>query len=124
MLVFVRDDDGDEHRAPAIRQAVASLATAGFAKEYHYELAVVGGVARPTLEGWILCLLGVTGTDDMTRAHAARELAATDVEAKSTEHYVSIAESCALPSGEGSLPDWLARAKATFDGLIDGEDPR
>jgi len=61
MLAFVRDDDGDELREPAILQALETIATLGFADEYRYELAVVGGVARPTLEGWILCLLGVSG---------------------------------------------------------------
>jgi hypothetical protein len=60
----------------------------------------------------------------MTRARVERELATTKVEAKSTTDYVTLAETCALPSGDGSLPDWLARAKATFDQLIDGEDRR
>jgi hypothetical protein len=58
----------------------------------------------------------------MTRARVERELATTKVEAKSTTGYVTVAKTCALPSGDGSLPDWLARAKATFDRLIDGED--
>jgi len=100
------------------------LATFGFADEYHYELAVVGGVARPKLEGWILWLLGVTGTDAMTPARVDRELATTEIEAKSTAQYVAIAETGALPSGEGSVPDWLAHAKATIGRLIDGEPPR
>jgi hypothetical protein len=120
----VRDDDGDERRQPAIQQALEAIASLGFAEEYRYELAIVGGVARPTLEGWILCLLGVAGTDAMTRARVDRELTTTEVEPKSTAQYVAIAETCALPSGDGSLPDWLARAKATFDQLIDGEDRR
>jgi hypothetical protein len=122
MLAFVRDDDGDERREPAIRQALEAIASLGFAEEYRYELAIVGGVARPTLEGWILSLLGVAGTDAMTRARVDRELATTKVASKSTTGYVTVAETCALPSGDGSLPDWLARAKATFDRLIDGED--
>jgi len=123
MLAFVRDDDGDELREPGISQALAGIASLGFAEEYHYELAVVGGIAKPTLEGWILCLLGVTGTDEMTRAHAARELATTEVEPKSTAQYVAIAETRTLPSGDSSLPAWLARADTTFCQLIDGVDP-
>jgi hypothetical protein len=123
MLVFVRDLDGDELREPGILQALEAIPTLGFADDYHYELAVVGGIAKPALEGWILCLLGVTGTDDMTRARAARELATTDVDPKSTAQYVAIAETRALPRGHGSLPAWLARADTTFCQLIDGVDP-
>lgn len=124
MLAFVRDSDGDELREQEIRRVLETIATFGFTEAYRYELAIVGGIPKPKLEGWILCLLGVTGTDDMTRARVDRELAVTDVEAKSTEQYVAIAESCTLPAGEGSLPDWLARAKATLGRLIDGELPR
>jgi hypothetical protein len=124
MLAFVRDGDGDERREQEIRRVLETLATFGFADEYQYELAVVGGVARPKLEGWILWLLGVTGTDAMTPARVDRELATTEIEAKSTAQYVAIAETGALPSGEGSVPDWLAHAKATIGRLIDGEPPR
>jgi len=59
----------------------------------------------------------------MTRARIDRELATTDVQPKSTAHYVAIAETGALPSGNGSLPAWLARADSTFCQLIDGVDP-
>jgi hypothetical protein len=124
MLAFVRDSDGDTLREQAIRRVLETIATFGFAEAYRYELAIVGGIPKPKLEGWILCLLGVAGTDAMTRARVDRELTTTDVESKSTAQYVAIAESCTLPVGEGSLPDWLARAKATFGRLIDGELPR
>jgi hypothetical protein len=124
MLVFVRDLDGEDLREQEIRRVLETLAAFDFADEYHYELAVVGGVARPKLEGWILWLLGVTGTDAMTPARAERELAAIDIEAKSTAQFVAIAESGALPTGNGSLPEWLAQAKATFARLIDGERSR
>lgn len=121
MLAFVRDHDGDDLREQEIRRILAEIAGFGFADEYRYELAIVGGVARPKLEGWILCLRGVAGTDDMPRARVDRELAAAQVELKSTDQYVAIAESCVLPTGDGSLPAWLARADATFRRLIDGE---
>lgn len=121
MLAFVRDHDGDDVREREIRRVLDGIAAFGFAKEYHYELAIVGGVPRPKLEGWMLCLLGVAGTDDMKRVRVDRELAAAQVGLKSTEQYVAIAESCVLPTGDGSLPSWLARADATFRRLIDGE---
>lgn len=69
----------------------------------------------------MLCLLGVTGTDEMSRARVDRELAAAQVELKSTDQYVAVAEACVLPTDDGSLPSWLARADETFRRLIDGE---
>jgi hypothetical protein len=120
MLAFVRDHDGDDLREQEIRRILDAIAGFGFAEEYRYELAIVGGVARPKLEGWILCLRGVAETDEMSRARVDRELAAAQVELKSTDQYVAVAESCVLPTGNGSLPAWLARADATFRRLIDG----
>lgn len=120
MLAFIRDHDGDALREQEIRRALERISGLGFAEEYRYELAIVGGVPRPKLEGWILCLCGVAGTDDMSRARVDRELAAAEVELKSTDQYVAIAEACTLPTGAGSLPSWLAEAETTFRRLIDG----
>jgi hypothetical protein len=120
MLAFVRDHDGDELREQEIRRVLDGIAAFGFAEEYRYELAIVGGVARPKLEGWILCLRGVAGTDEMSRMRVDRELAAAQIQLKSTDQYVAVAEACVLPTGDGSLPTWLAHADATFRRLIDG----
>lgn len=90
------------------------------AEQFGYELAIVGGMPRPKLEGWILCLLGVTRTDGMTKARVDLELARTDVQLKSNADYVAVAERCVLPTGAGSLPEWLALANVTFRRLIDG----
>jgi hypothetical protein len=124
MLAFVRDHDGDHLREQEIHRVLEMIAGSGFAQEYRYELAIVGGVARPKLEGWILCLRGVAGTDEMSRVRVDRELAACGVELKSTQPYVATAEECVLPHGEGSLPRWLKHADATFRRLIDGEAPQ
>lgn len=121
MLAFVRDHDGDELREQEILRILDAVAGLGFAEEYRYELAIVGGIPRPKLEGWMLCLLGVAGTDEMSRARVDRELAAAQVELKSTDQYVAVAEDSVLPTGDGSLPSWLARADATLRRLIDGE---
>jgi hypothetical protein len=121
MLAFVRDGDGDELREREIQRMLEVIGDYRFADEYHYELAIVGGVAKPKLEGWILCLLGAPGTDDMTRAGVDRALAESQIAVKSTEHYVIIATSGMLPSGKGSLPSWLALARTNLGRLIDGE---
>ena len=121
LLVFVRDRDRDDEREREIQRVLDEMNNYGFADEYRYELAIVGGVALPNLEGWILCLLGVHGTDTMTPSRVDRELATREIEAKSTADYVAVAESCRLPTGNGSLPSWLAHVDATFRRLIDGE---
>jgi hypothetical protein len=122
LLVFVRDADNDEHREHAIRSALASIPALGLAAESHYgyELAVVGGVAKPKLEGWVLCLLGIAGTDAMSPARADRELLAASIESKSIARYVEVARTAALPRGDCSLARWLAEAAAAFRRLIDG----
>lgn len=120
MLAFVRDQDGDELREREIQRVLGMIASFGFAEEYGYELAIVGAVARPRLEGWVLCLRGVIGTDDMSGARVDRELEEAGVALKSTQHYVAIAESCTLPISDGSLRRWLAHADAAFLRLLDG----
>ncbi len=125
MLVFTRDRDTEPRREQQIQQTLARIDThiRDFAAEYHYELAVVGGVPLPSLEGWILCLLGHHRTDDMSNTRAAAELVTAHVTLKSTEQYVDIAEAADLPTGQGSLPTWLAQTDATFRRLIDGTTP-
>jgi hypothetical protein len=120
MLVFVRDVDGESLREQEIYRALASIADLRFADMYGYELAIVGGTARPKLEGWILCLLGMARTDDMSKARVDQELARTHVQPKSNVDYLVVAETAVLPTGTGSLPEWLARAEAAFRRLIDG----
>ncbi len=119
MLVFVRDSDGDQRREHAIQQAVASIPR-NFVEDFRYELAIVGGIAKPNLEGWILCLLGVAGTDEMTPTRVERELERTIIEPKSTCDYVVVTAACTLPTGDASLSRWLALADGTFRRLIDG----
>jgi hypothetical protein len=123
MLAFVRDGDGDARREHAIRQVVAEIGAYRFSDTFHYDLAIVGGVPRPKLEGWILCLLGVADTDEMSSARVDRELAARGILAKAGAAYVALAETCELPAGGGSLARWLADAREAFDGLLDGAAP-
>lgn len=123
MLAFVRDVDGESLREQEIHRALESIANLRFAEMYGYDLAIVGGTPRPKLEGWILCLLGAAKTDEMSRTRVDLDLAGTNVRLKSNADYVAVAETGVLPTGAGSLPEWLARADATFRQLIDGEPP-
>lgn len=124
LLAFTRDGDDDTLREQEIRRVLDTIHSFGFASEFGYQLAIVGGIAKPKLEGWILCLLGVPHTDAMTRARVDHELAALEVGAKSTEQYVAIAETRALPTGDSSLCRWLADADQALRLLIEGTVPR
>lgn len=86
VVAFARDTDADRERATAIEQGIA--AAAGLFPM----LVVVGGVARPAIEGWILALLGVRDTDGMSRQRTLDELAARDIDEKSPAAYVCVVE--------------------------------
>jgi hypothetical protein len=123
MLVFIRDVDREADREHEIRTAVETIGALGFAETFRYELAIVAGVPRPNLEGWVLCLRGLGDTDEMSPDRVDRELAALGIKEKSTAEYVTIAQTCPLPSGSNSLCVWLDRARTAFRRLIDGESP-
>jgi hypothetical protein len=117
MLVFVRDVDDEPSRAVALRQL---LATPNLGDQ-PYPLHIAGGIAQPTLEAWILHLRGVANTDALSKAGAERKLAELGIEPKSSAAYLEIVEACdPLPTGAGSLCEWLERARTSFAQLIDG----
>ena len=117
MLVFVRDVDNEPLRETALRRVLADLDFS----DRPYTLAVAGGIAKPTLEAWLLHLRGVASTDALTRAGAERKLAELGIALKASADYLAIAEACdSLPTGAGSLCEWLDRARTLFAQLIDG----
>jgi hypothetical protein len=89
---------------------------------------VIGGVAKPSIEGWILALRGVQRTDAMSRARVREQLLALELGIKSTDEYVGIVEQAVLgtspdfglPSGAESLRSWLARAHEVLDHIVVG----
>jgi hypothetical protein len=89
---------------------------------------VVGGVAKPAIEGWILALRAVPGTDAMSRSRAEEHLAGQEIDVKSTDHYVDVVEQVELgesphfdlPSGAESLRAWLATAHEVLNQLVHG----
>jgi hypothetical protein len=59
-------------------------------------------------------------TDALTKAAAERKLAELGVTLKSSDAYLAVVETCELPTGDGSLCEWLKRARTIFEKLIDG----
>ncbi len=86
-------------------------------------LEIIGGIARPALEGWLLALLGERDTDEMSRARANQRLAERDTSLKSSAAYVAVIEEASLeslPPGCDSLRDWLEVARAGLSRVIHG----
>jgi hypothetical protein len=89
---------------------------------------VIGGVAKPAIEGWVLALRAVPGTDEMSRRRAMAHLAEQGIGAKSTADYVDVVEQAGLgephhfglPSGAESLRVWLATAHEVLTRLVHG----
>lgn len=95
--------DEDDHYATAVAEA-QSVAP---------ELAIVGRLAKPTPEGWVLATSGQRGTDEWSKAKAVAALAHCQ---KSTVEYVTIVAggSLAYAKQAPSLAAWLEAAAAAL----------
>jgi hypothetical protein len=109
VLAFSRDADRDPGRAQAVEEGIARVpATFTSARE------VIGGVAVPTLEGWILALLETRGTEALSPKRAEEALAAKGVARKDGAAMVRSVEEADLaktPGDAQSLRLWLKRAE-------------
>lgn len=109
VLAFVRDEDGDTERSRAIDAGIERAERDGSGP-----LAIVGGVAVPAIEGWILALRGEARTEERGRAQLAAQLGA---DVKSTEAYVAVVEAADLatvPVDAESLRAWIRRAEVAL----------
>lgn len=123
-VAFTRDVDSDPDREDAVTAALAWIRS-----ESGWLIDVIGGAARPAIEGWILALRAVPGTDDMSRARTLAHLAEHGVSGKSTIDYIEVVEQAelgepdrfGLPAGAESLRVWLATAHEVLTRLVDGQ---
>jgi hypothetical protein len=109
VLAFSRDVDKDLGRHQAIEDGIA-LVPRTFANAPE----VIGGVAVPKLEGWILALLGVRGTEALSPSRAEKDLVAKGVAPKDGRAMVEKVEGADLagiPPDAASLRTWLGRAR-------------
>lgn len=110
VVAFSRDVDSDPERA---RRVEAAIEKAAQIIKLPAPIAIIGGVARPAIEGWILALSGIRDSDDMSRPRCAQCMTDHAIES-STESFVRIvgqARLDQLPPGCDSLRTWLDRAK-------------
>lgn len=102
VLVFSRDEDRDPMRSKAVEEGIRLAKSDG-------SLSIVGGVARPALEGWVLALEGQVGTEELS-AQAAKAAAAGN--ARSFVDRVEGADLGRVSQDAESLKRWLERASA------------
>lgn len=117
LVAFARDRDADDEREKAVLLGIAK------AKELYPQISVMGGMAKPALEGWILAMIGEANTDEMSRARTVQKLGERGIEAKSAEAYVAVVEEAdldKLPNGCDSLRDWIELARTRLDAAIHG----
>ena len=111
VLAFSRDVDNDPARKHAIEHGIARIP-----EEFSEQAPpdVIGGVAVPAIEGWILALLGQRGTESLSTKGAVRTLAGNGVEEKDGPAMAAVAEQAdldAIPADAASLRTWLQRAR-------------
>jgi hypothetical protein len=117
VVAFSRDVDADGEREGGIEKGIAQAG-----KQFE-SLTIIGGAAKPALEGWILALLGERGTDRLSRKRANEMLEERGIGDKQAEDYVEVIERAnlaGLPSGCESLRTWLERARAGLSRAIRG----
>lgn len=111
ILAYTRDSDDEadsrieQHRRGRERGA-----------EIAPDVRVIGGLPKPSLEGWVLAMHGVPRTEEMTRARAT-ELAKLGFREKDTAAFVAVVEKRAdlFKVDADALRAWCEDARAHLD---------
>lgn len=119
VVAFSRDQDSERDRDAVIERGIAE------ASRNHPHVGVIGGIARPCIEGWVLALAGVKDTDEMSRPRCDRELERMSIKLghAAVDAFVAIVDQAdlgSLPAGGGSLVTWLDRAREVLPRAIHG----
>jgi hypothetical protein len=109
VLAFSRDADTattDSDIADAVSFAATAFPT----------VAIIGRLAKPMVEGWILALSGDADTDKLSKPKANARIVELEIEHKSTAAYVAVVETADLAHGRRapSLCAWLDTADAVL----------
>lgn len=114
VVAFSRDRDSDPDRTATLERGIAA------ARQAYPEVGIIGGIAAPCIEGWILALAGVKGTDAMSRRRCDDELEHHAIPIH-VEGFVAVVEAADLAAlAAGSLATWLARARDVLPRAIHG----
>jgi len=109
IIAFSRDTDGDAQRKIDLEN--------GMKKAHEFfgsDLGIVGGIAIPCIEGWILAILGELRTEQYSKSKAITTLIAKGIPKKCTEKMVAriaIADLDKISEDADGLRQWLRAAK-------------
>jgi hypothetical protein len=113
VVAFIGDSDGNPKRVASIGAALDAHAQCGAAPT-----RVIGGCAAPMLEGWLLALRGVHGSErPRTKTHLTAQLANHGCREPTTRAFVALVEAADfahLPPDARSLRGWFERATAAL----------
>ena len=112
VLAFSRDIDRDPARREAVAEGIRRVSSSLSAPP-----EVIGGVAVPGIEGWVLALLGERATEELSPLRAQAMLAAKGMMPDDGAAMVRVAEDAdldAVPQDATSLTEWIARARAVL----------
>ncbi|MBN1961620.1 MAG: hypothetical protein JW841_11795 [Deltaproteobacteria bacterium] len=104
ILAFIRDTDSNHKREGDINNGIEIAA-----KKY-VDLKIIGGVAKPKLEAWLLALTGQNGTEQLSLKQAEDKLGCD----KNTDCMVTIVKQAnldAIPKDAHSLFKWCNKVK-------------
>jgi hypothetical protein len=107
LVVFVRDQDDHPERAKVIADAIK------VARTLWPHIRLVGDVAVPVLEAWILALMGERDTEALGKAKAQRSLAERGV-TTTAEMVREVMAGRPVPEDAGHLNTWLAEAASAL----------
>jgi len=111
ILAFIRDSDGHDERIQDIDTGIAQ------AKRSDPDLELIGGVAHPVLEAWLLAMQGERGTERLSKSAAQASYGVKTGALKNTEKAVEIVEACvpqSVPQDARTLHGWLNTASEVF----------
>ena len=120
ILAFTRDRDNDPHRIGAIEEGIRQ------AGELNADLAIIGGVAVPNIEGWLLALKGNSRTEQLGPAAAVDRLAQLGVDPKSTAQMVAaiqMADRQEIATDAVGLNRFVEQAEQVLERLCAGPKP-
>ncbi len=116
MLAFSRDTDNDPVRRDAVEEGIRRIP-----ETFATPPEVIGGVAVPALEAWILALMGERHTEALTTKRAALRLEEKGVTPKDARAMVILVERAdldQLSKDADSLTTWLARARDVLPPIV------
>jgi hypothetical protein len=111
VLLFVRDTDGDKQRLSALERGIESACS-------RFAIEVVGGIADPMLEAWVLALRGELNTEGARKGEIQKRAADAglgDKDGAAMCQWIASADLSGVPADATRLRNWLSSAERALE---------